>query len=87
MVVVAERRSPAGRLGGRSGLRADCCCRRLTGVRPWSTPRVPVLVPSAASRGCALLMAGALFAEGDEGVRKVAQAAARAPMRSSSWRR
>lgn len=58
---------------------AGLLLQTLTGVRLWSTPWVPVLfVLSAASCGCALLMAGALFAEGDEGVRKVAQAAARA---------
>ena len=58
---------------------AGLLLQTLAGVRLWSTPWVPVLfVLSAASCGCALLMAGALFAEGDEGVRKVAQAAARA---------
>lgn len=57
---------------------AGLLLQTLAGVRLWSTPWVPVLfVLSAASCGCALLMAGALFAEGDEGVRKVAQAAAR----------
>ncbi len=57
---------------------AGLLLQTLTGVRLWSTPWVPVLfVLSAASCGCALLMAGALFVEGDEGVRKVAQAAAR----------
>lgn len=58
---------------------AGLLLQMLAGVRLWSTPWVPVLfVLSAASCGCALLMAGPLFAEGDEGVRKVAQAAARA---------
>ena len=58
---------------------AGLLLQTLAGVRLWSTPWVPVLfVLSAASCGCALLMAGARFAEGDEGVRKVAQAAARA---------
>lgn len=58
---------------------AGLLLQTLAGVRLWSTPWVPVLfVLSAASCGCALLMAGALFAEGDEDVRKVAQAAARA---------
>ena len=58
---------------------AGLLLQMLAGVRLWSTPWVPVLfVLSAASCGCALLMAGPLFAEGDEGVRKVAQVAARA---------
>lgn len=58
---------------------AGLLLQTLSGVRLWSSPWVPALFAlSAASCGCALLMAGALFAEGDEGVRKVAQAAARA---------
>lgn len=66
---------------------AGLLLQTLAGVRLWSTPWVPVLfVLSAASCGCALLMAGALFVGPDESVRKVAQAPP-APMRSSSWRR
>lgn len=58
---------------------AGLLLQTLSGVRLWSSPWVPALFAlSAASCGCALFMAGALFAEGDEGVRKVAQAAARA---------
>lgn len=58
---------------------AGLLLQTLSGVRLWSSPWVPVLfVLSAASCGCALLMAGSLFAEGDEGVRKVARAGARA---------
>ena len=57
---------------------AGLLLQTLAGVRLWSTPWVPVLfVLSAASCGCALLMAGALFAEPDESVRKVTGAAAR----------
>lgn len=50
----------------------------LSGVRLWSSPWVPALFAlSAASCGCALLMAGALFVEGDGSVRKAVRSAAR----------
>lgn len=57
---------------------AGLLLQTLAGVRLWSTPWVPVLfVLSAASCGCALLMAGALFVEGDGSVRKAVRSAAR----------
>ena len=47
---------------------AGLLLQTLSGVRLWSTPWVPVLfVLSAASCGCALLMAGALFRGGRRG--------------------
>ncbi|WP_166079123.1 NrfD/PsrC family molybdoenzyme membrane anchor subunit [Xiamenia xianingshaonis] len=50
----------------------------LTGVRLWSCVWVPVLfVLSAASCGCALLMAGSLFVEGDGVVARLVSWAAR----------
>lgn len=51
----------------------------LAGVRLWSSAWVPVLfVLSAASCGCALLMAGSLFVEGDAEVAHLVSRAARA---------
>lgn len=56
---------------------AGLLLQTLAGVRLWSTPWVPALFAlSAASCGCALLMAGPLFAR-DEDVWKVARVAAR----------
>lgn len=50
----------------------------LAGVRLWSCAWVPVLfVLSAVSCGCALLMAGSLFVEGDEAVARLVSWAAR----------
>lgn len=58
---------------------AGLLLQTLSGVRLWSSPWVPALFAlSAASCGCALLMAGAFFVEGDGRVRKVVRAAARA---------
>lgn len=57
---------------------AGLLLQTLAGVRLWSSPWVPVLFAlSAASCGCALLMAGPLFAAADESVRKVTRVAAR----------
>ena len=57
---------------------AGLLLQTLSGVRLWSSPWVPALFAlSAASCGCALLMAGALFVEGDGSVRKAVRSAAR----------
>lgn len=57
---------------------AGLLLQTLSGVRLWSSPWVPTLFAlSAASCGCALLMAGALFVEGDGSVRKAVRSAAR----------
>lgn len=57
---------------------AGLLLQTLAGVRLWSSPWVPVLfVLSAASCGCALLMAGALFVEDDGPVKRLATMAAR----------
>lgn len=75
-VVVAE--AVACGLAAVVAVYAGLLLQTLSGVRLWSSPWVPVLFAlSAASCGCALLMAGSLFAAADESVRKVTGAAAR----------
>lgn len=57
---------------------AGLLLQALSGVRLWSSLWVPALFAlSAASCGCALLMAGALFVEGDGSVWKAVRSAAR----------